>query len=383
MDHRLIEGLMEAIAPLIKSYVDERIAKEVEPLRARIKEFEASEPLKGEPGKDADPEVVKDLVIKAIDLDAIAAQVLEKVPVPENGKDGRDGVDGESVTAEDVALKLMDHISITISHEVAKIKPPSGKDGSSVTVEDVVPVLQSMVDALPKAENGKDGKDADPVEVAALIVEDVAKLIPKPEDGKSVTVEDLIPIVQETVAKAVAAVPPAKDGAPGKDGVGLAGGVINRDGELVLMLSDGSTKAAGVVVGKDVDMDEVVRLINEKFAEVPIPKDGRDGVGFDDMDVLYDGERTITLKFTRGDYVKESSFKMPIVLERGVYREGQEYDKGDGVTSGGSFWIAQKDKPEGSPRDGSKDWRLSVKRGRNGADGVARPPTPQGPVKAS
>jgi hypothetical protein len=44
------------------------------------------------------------------------------------------------------------------------------------------------------------------------------------------------------------------------------------------------------------------------------------------------------------------------------------YRKGDGVTWGGSFWIAQKDAPEGRPGL-SDDWRLAVKKGRDGRDG--------------
>jgi hypothetical protein len=103
------------------------------------------------------------------------------------------------------------------------------------------------------------------------------------------------------------------------------------------------------------------------------------------MEATYDGERTVALKFNRGDQVKEYSFKMPIVLDRGVFKESrdQPYEKSDGVTFGGSFWIAQKDAPEGKPQDGSKDWRLAVKRGRNGADGIVKTLPAPGPVKVS
>lgn len=117
------------------------------------------------------------------------------------------------------------------------------------------------------------------------------------------------------------------------------------------------------------------------LARIPGPR-GVDGLGFDDLEVLHDGERGFTFRMARGDQVKEFAFKIPIVLDRNVYKEDGTYEKGDGVTFGGSFWIAQKDAPEGKPNDGSKDWRLAVKRGRNGADGRG-PPTPQGPVKAS
>lgn len=55
-------------------------------------------------------------------------------------------------------------------------------------------------------------------------------------------------------------------------------------------------------------------------------------------------------------------------LWREWVRQGVKYLEGDGVTWGGSFWIAQKDtatKPDGG------EWRLAVKKGRDGKDGLA------------
>lgn len=95
-------------------------------------------------------------------------------------------------------------------------------------------------------------------------------------------------------------------------------------------------------------------------------KDGADGLGFDDLSVEHDGERTLTLRFVRGEQSKEFAVDLPIVIDRGVWREGK-FKRGDGVSWGGSFFIAQKNttaKPETSA-----DWRLAVKRGRDGKDG--------------
>jgi hypothetical protein len=116
------------------------------------------------------------------------------------------------------------------------------------------------------------------------------------------------------------------------------------------------------------------------LARIPGPR-GPDGLGFDDLEVLYDGERGFTFRMAKGDQVKEFAFKVPMVLDRDVFKETNTYEKGDGVTFAGSFWIAQKDNPAGKPNDGSsKDWRLAVKRGRNGADGVMKQIGPVGPV---
>lgn len=96
-------------------------------------------------------------------------------------------------------------------------------------------------------------------------------------------------------------------------------------------------------------------------------KDGADGLGFDDMDVEYDGERGLTLRFSQGERLKEFPFTLPIPLDRGQHKAGADYIRGDAVTHGGSLWIAQKateDKP------GTSDaWRLAVKCGRDGKHG--------------
>jgi hypothetical protein len=137
-------------------------------------------------------------------------------------------------------------------------------------------------------------------------------------------------------------------------------------------------EAVNVAISASMRALEEIRTL----ARTPGPR-GVDGLGFDDLQVIHDGERGFTFRMTRGDQVKEFTFKVPIVLDRSVYKDDREvpYEKGDGVTFGGSFWIAQKDAPEGKPQDGSKDWRLAVKRGRNGADGIVKTIPPQGPVK--
>ena len=371
----------DADPAIIRSMVVEEVAK-IEPPKD---------------GKDADPEAIKAAVLDVVAevLPGEVSAAVEKIEKPKDGKDaepvdpavvanllvglmpvpkdGKDGVDGKGVTLEEIAPL----VESAVASELAKIvipegpQGPQGEAGISVTVDDVLPALQEMVQALPPA---VDGKDADPAEVAALIIEDVARLIPIPADGKSISIEDVLPVIEEAIEKKVSALPKARDGTDGrdgKDGIGLAGALLGRSGDLVLTLSDGTANSLGVIVGAD--------------GKDGLPgKDGMDGLGFDDLDVIHDGERSFTLRYQRGEIVKEQSFTVPAVLDRGVFKEGRErpYEKGDGVSFGGSFWISQKDAPEGKPGDGSAAWRLSVKKGRDGKDGVVRTLPPQGPVKA-
>jgi hypothetical protein len=136
-----------------------------------------------------------------------------------------------------------------------------------------------------------------------------------------------------------------KDGLPGERGTDGSNGTDGRDGRDGLPGNQGEKGKDGRDGANGVD--------------------GKDGLGFDDLVVDYDGEREFAFKFQRGAEVKAFPFTLPLVLDRGVWREGAAYAKGDGVTWAGSFWIAQRD-TVAKPDAGNGDFRLAVKRGRDG-----------------
>lgn len=192
--------------------------------------------------------------------------------------------------------------------------------------------------------NGKDGRDG--------------------IDGKSVTLEELVPAllppletrlgafeleverrVQARVERVLASLPAPRDGRDGVNGRDGKDGVDGKAGR------DGVDGKDGVGInGKD-------------------GRDGVDGVGFDDLTVDYDGERSLVLRFTRGAHVREFPLVLPVLIERGVWHAAR-YARGDTVSHGGSIWIAQKDTDaEAKPGD-SDQWRLAVKKGRDGRDGA-------------
>jgi integrin beta 3 len=142
---------------------------------------------------------------------------------------------------------------------------------------------------------------------------------------------------------------PAGEGMPGRDGLP---GVPGRQGERGLDGKDGKDGRDG--------------------------KDGIDGAGFDTWAVGYDNERTVTFICGSGEKEKKFSFEIPVLLDRGVWRDDVTYRKGDCVSRNGSIFIAQAQTKD-IPGNGSKDWRLSVKHGRDGRDGKDGAPGPEGP----
>jgi collagen type III alpha len=77
-----------------------------------------------------------------------------------------------------------------------------------------------------------------------------------------------------------------------------------------------------------------------------------------------DGGRTLIWSLG-GSVVRE--IKTTLVLDCGVWKEGEAYEAGDGVTLAGSFFIAQTDTTTAKPGK-SDEWRLAVKRGNDGRD---------------
>lgn len=139
------------------------------------------------------------------------------------------------------------------------------------------------------------------------------------------------------------------DGKNGADGVGLAGAMIDRDGVLNLTLTNGEVKALGRVVGTDGQNGER----------------GPAGFALRDFDTEFrHDDKVLVLKFDGGDTLETHEIFLPYVRDCGVWKEGVEYLQGDGVTWAGSFWTAQKT-TAGKP-DAGEDWRLAVKRGRDG-----------------
>lgn len=314
------KALGEHLVGVVKSYV----ARALGAIESRVKALEESK-----------------LDVPALVTEAVQAAV-KALPVPQDGKDADPAAIAEQV-------------------KVAVAEIPKPADGKSITVEEVQPVLADMVkaavEALPKPKDGADadpeavralvqeevaklpapapGKDADPEKVAEILLPNLKQIIdgwPKPQDGKSITVEDMLPALQGAVDK---------------------------------WALDFERRAADV--------------LQRAVERIPKPKDGIDGFNLEDMHVEHDGDGNVILRFVRGELTREFPLRFPRFKDCGIFRDGETFKQGDGVTWGGSFFIAQKDAPAGKPGE-SDDWRLAVKRGRDGKS--AEPVAAQtGPVR--
>ncbi|WP_271966013.1 hypothetical protein [Pseudomonas aeruginosa] len=300
--------------------LQEYISRAVKPLSARIENL------------DAECKALREqLAEKRIDEDCVVEKVLGLIPQPKDGEPGQD--------ADMEALKA--HLG-----ELVKAIPAPA-DGQSVTIDDVAPMIRD--------------------EVAKAVAE-----VPPAKDGESVTVDDVRPVLAELVSKAVADLPKPQ---PGKDA----------DMDALRANLDDLVKSLELPKGPSVD--EVAATFERRFSDLtlswerqardtlekaadrmPKPKDGRDALPLESFDLaLGEDGRTVTVKMQAGETVIEKSVKIASVMDRGVYSSEGSYEKGDGTTYGGCYWIAQKDAPAGAP-GASADWRMAVKKGRDGKD---------------
>lgn len=213
--------------------------------------------------------------------------------------------------------------------------------------------------ALTPGPKGEDGKDAPVVSAAELVAELVKS-------------EALAPLIDLMVADAVAKhfeANPVRDGrdgergpqgekgeagergADGKDGTGLADALIDRDGSLVLTMTDGRAKTLGVVVGRD-GADG---------------KNGRDGIDFDKCVGHFDAERGYVLTLSAGDTSVEHV--LPYMRHGGFWSEGKGAKAGESWTHDGALWIAKRDNGSKPCLENREDWILAARKGRDGKDG--------------
>lgn len=88
--------------------------------------------------------------------------------------------------------------------------------------------------------------------------------------------------------------------------------------------------------------------------------------GISDIDITQRDERNFTVIAIKSSGEKtEKTFSVPVMIYRDIFKDGEKYFPGDSVTWGGSVWYCNEATGDKPGEDGSKGWKLAVKRGRD------------------
>jgi hypothetical protein len=249
------------------------------------------------------------------------SQAIGRIPLPKDGAPGRDGTDG--ARGSDGAKG---DPGVGIDRLVVDQKSVEFvlTDGTSAVVEmPVGPQGEKGIDGAPGL-RGEKGDAPSMADIEAVVMKFLPDMLHKAIEA---AMQKSMP---DVINKAAALVPPGRDGLPGAPG---RPGVRGEDG----------------IDGKD-------------------GIHGRDGVSIDGLRVEHVGGRKQKLIASKSDgSEQEVPFVMEgMLLDCGIHKTGDAYQLGDVVTRGGSYWVA-KVATRGTPGE-SPDWRLVVKRGRDGKD---------------
>jgi hypothetical protein len=339
-----LSQLLERLADSTKGYV----ARALQPLEQRQAALEAAIKAipapakgdKGDPGKDA----------PAVDVEAIVARVQAGITPARDGKDA----DPEVIRAE-------------VAKAVAAIpRPKDGEPGKDAYPVDANEIAAAVLAEVRVPVDGKDGKDADPEFIRTEVAKAVAA-IPRPKDGESVHPDTVALMLRREVDAALANIKLPKDGedgAPGRDALAI---------DILPTIDETKSYPRGTFAeyrGGTIRAIRNTDPITGDLASAGWAIAAR-GVCEETEELLADGRTTVRKTTYTCGRVLERKTKSAQIIYRDIFRPETEYDKGDIVTFGGSTWHCMVDKPTDKPGI-SDQWRLIVKKGAPGKDAVSK-----------
>lgn len=230
--------------------------------------------------------------------------------------------------------------------ELASVADVAGRAQSAADgVASSIEALKSVAETLKPGRDGIDGKSVDMAEVRALVHEAV-RALPEPVIGKDGDKGDRGPkgedgrdALQIEVLDALDEAKSYPRGTYSKHGGGLVRAYRDTD----------------PIQGAEVERCGWQVLINP-VVDVCIKQDEAN-------------PKRLTFISTKAfGKPSEGVIDIPVMVYRGVYREGDVYGEGDVSTWGGSLWHCKAKETTEKPGLGG-DWVLAVKRGRDGRDG--------------
>jgi len=253
------------------------------------------------------------------------------------------------------AQALVEQLAVVVSAHVAKTLAPLLK-----RIEE----LQARTpEKGEKGDPGVPGRDAEPVDldatarIAAVQIqqaEPFSLMIERKIDQAVINFLKANPVRDGQDGSDGAVGPkgdPGDKGDKGEPGVGLADAFIDRDGLLVLTMTDGRVKSLGGVVGQDGESG----------------RDGAHGIDFDQVTGEVDPERGYVMRMVSGDRTHELVLPNPYHI--GFWRAGMSAKAGNFTTHNGNLWLARRDTQSEPTLDAKEDWILAARKGRDGAPG--------------
>lgn len=369
-------------------------------------------PKDGAPGKDA----------PAVDVDELVVRVRGVIPTPKDGSNGTNGKDGTSVTdalvGDDGVLTLV--LSDGLVLRAGKVRGERGEKGDSGQQGPPGAIGEPGKLGLP-GKDGERGQKGDPGASAFEVAKALGFAGSEVDWLASLRGKDAAPAVNgKDGASAFQVAREAGftgsqldwlaslrgvDGEDGRDGASILSAIVDAEGSLVLTASDGTKHVAGLVRGKDgtngsngergeagrdaVAIRPIARIEEERsyasgtfahhaggswYAErttEPLGDRRPQDCGWIPMAVgehscsieLLEDFRTLLVKRVLSTgLIVERRFKIPVLLDRGIYTASKRYDRGDQVTRVGAYFVAKVDNPSGIPgTPGADDWRMTMK----------------------
>jgi hypothetical protein len=369
---------LEAVRPVDEVELTANVSKALDPkfvelyervgtIQTSVKEISLTPGPKGEdglPGVGADEAGITERLraeLKALtdaEFERLVG-VVKELAVP--GKDGEAGKDGEpgapGKDADEAAF--MEFAAAEIGVQVR------------ASVEAAAHELKALAVPGPAGESGPAGAPGKDAEIPETLIRELidarVKEIPPAADGKSVPIEDVQRMVDDAVQKRMAEVRVPADGNDGRDALHL---------EIL----------AGIDLSKNYPRNTYAKHLGglwrsfEKTHELrgwECIVNGVAGVEYEPSD---EDPRVLAAKTILSDGTESCAvIRVPAMVYKGVFREGEEYEQGDTVTWAGSLWHCQEPTREKPAESGVKSWRLAVKKGR---DAPQNAPTPIDPSKS-
>jgi len=275
----------------------------------------------------------------SVDVPAIIKSVLEQIDVP-------------------AAPELPDIVQM-VKDAVADIPAPAAPEPPALPdigkmVHDAVAAIELPQPELPDvAQMVKDAVAEIPVPDSPVLP-DIESMVQRAVSAIKIPQPEPLPDIAQMVKDAVAEMPKPDDGEPGEDGKDALQLEIlpSIDPERAYQRGTYAIHQGGL-------WRSYQKTTGMKGWECLVD-------GISDIDITQRDERNFTVTAIKSSGEKtEKTFSVPVMIYRDIFKDGEKYLPGDSVTWGGSVWYCNEATGDKPGEDGSKGWKLAVKRGRD------------------